>query len=169
MGEAPTDDGCRDPFRLASSKRPERGLTTGQRQGRRASDVLSGTTQRAAYPLRQNESPRDPLLAETKIGKEANQVGIAHLAIMIEIFSTGPRTRPPDGQHAENVRKPHAAILIQIFGTLALLKDTVLVAVLMVKLTHIKDPVAITIAFVHFRLIRHPIAVAVVEPASKSS
>ena len=113
--------------------------------------------------------PRDPLLAETKIGKEANEVGMAHLAIMIEIFSTSPRTRPPDGQHAENVRKPHAAILIQIFGTLALVKDTVLVAVLMVKLTHIKDPVAITIAFIHFRLIRHPIAVAVVEPASKSS
>ena len=62
-GEAPTDGGCHDLSHLASSRRPEQVQTTGQRQAMHTEGELSWITFGAAYPLRQDESRHEPLLA----------------------------------------------------------------------------------------------------------
>lgn len=145
--------------------RPGPVLTTGQRQAKRAGDGLSRTTQGAAYPLRQDESRQEPLLAGTKAGEEADQVGVPHLAVLIEILNTASRTGPPSGEHPENVRKPDSAILIEVLSTLALVKDAILVAILVVELTDVEDAVGVAVTIVDLGLVWDAVVVAVIKPA----
>ena len=54
MEEAPTDGGCRVPFRWASSMRPERDPTTEQQPTKHAEAVPSGEAWNKVYLLKQD-------------------------------------------------------------------------------------------------------------------
>jgi len=103
-------------------------------------------------------------LAGTKAGEEADEVGVSHLAILIEILNTASRTRTPSGEHPENVRKPDSAILIEVLSTLALVKDTILVAILIVEFTDIEHAIGVAVTFVDLGLVWDAVVVAVIKP-----
>ena len=87
------------------------------------------------------------------------------MAILIEILITASRTRPPSGEHPENVRKPDSAILIEVLSTLALVKDAILVAILVVEFTDIEDAIGVAVTFVDLGLVWDAVVVTVIKPA----